>query len=87
MPHNVFAFFADVEPLPDVTVDPDVSDGGYVYCYVSAVDESQATEKLRLDLKRHGLQLDNVQWCVKHDVSESAYRIGIRGFLNPQRAL
>ena len=70
MPHSVFALFADVAPLPDATVDPIVSDGRYVYCYVSAVDEDRATERLRLDLMRHGLQLDNIQWCMNHDAPE-----------------
>ncbi len=70
MPPYVFSLFVDVTPLPDRTFDPDVTDGRYCYCYVNADDENQATKKLRLDLKRRGLQLDNVQWCMNHDAPE-----------------
>lgn len=67
---SVFAIFADVTPLPDTIFDLDVSDGRYVYCYLVAADENQATAKLRLDLNRHGLQLGNIQWCMNHDATD-----------------
>ena len=67
MTRRVFAFFADVVAMPDAKVDREISDGCHVYCYVGAVNEREAIERLTLDLSQHGWRLVNVQWCVDQD--------------------
>ncbi len=58
--------------MPGQTIDPAISDGRHVYCYVGAANEQQAVERLELDLTHRGLRLVNLQWCVDQDGLECA---------------
>ncbi len=64
---RVFAFFADIQPAPSTRIDPAITDGRHVYCYVGARDARAATARLEQDLHTRGLRLARVQWCVDQD--------------------